>query len=174
MLKIVSTDVIIHGSLVSATVTALLQLFFDINFIIQSSTHFSYLFLSIPEREQVIAQTIKEVKEEFRAKEEARKNRIQTQNEKEGKYTSSQMLTRFFKRPSKQALKLGLAQLMYEEMVRKTDRKLSEIKRKKKMSAQAKAVSPMAKAEALADEPFHKTGSLHSPEEVGRLWDESE
>ena len=135
--------------------------------------HFFVISLST-EREQVIAQTIKEVKEKFRAKEEERKNRVMTQDEIDGKYTSTQLLARFFKRPSKEGLKLGLAQLKYEEMVSKADRKLSEIKRKKKVTSQKEAVSPMARAEALADELFHKTGSLLTPKEIGRMWDESE
>ena len=97
-----------------------------------------------------------------------------TQDEKDGKYTSTQLLARFFKRPSKEGLKLGLAQLKYEEMVRKADRKLSEIKRKQKVTSQEEADSPMARAEALADELFHKAGSLLSSEEIARMWEESE
>ena len=99
-----------------------------------------------------------------------------TQNEKDGKYTSTQLLARFFKRPSKHGLKLGIAQLKYEEMVRRADRKLSEIKRKKRVTSQkdGEPISPMTKAEALADELFHTAGSLLTSEEIGRLWEESE
>ena len=124
----------------------------------------------------MIAQTIEEVKAEFQAKEEARNNHVLTQDEKDGKYTSTQLLARFFKRPSKQAMKIGQAQLKYEEMVRRADRKLSEIKRRKRVTSQsgAKAVSPMARAEALADELFHKTGSLLTSEEIGEMFEESE
>ena len=133
-------------------------------------TAFLFKFL---EREQVIAQTIEEVKAEFKAKEEARKNHVQTQDEKDGKYTSTQLLARFFKRPSKGALKLGLAQLKYEEMVKRADRKLSEIRRKKKVALQG-ANSPMARAEALAEELFQRPGSLLRPEEIGEMFEESE
>ena len=131
------------------------------------------MFFYFVERKQVIAQTIEEVKAEFKAKEEARKNRVQTQNEKDGKYTSSQLLARFFKRPSKGALKLGQAQLRYEQMVRRADRKLSEIRRNRKV-AQQDADSPMARAEALAEELFQRPGSLLRPEEIGEMFEESE
>ena len=113
------------------------------------------------------------MKAEFKAKEEARKNRVLTQDEKDGKYTSSQLLARFFKRPSKGALKLGQAQLRYEEMVKRADRKLSEIRRKKKVAQQG-ADSPMARAEALAEELFQRPGSLLRPEEIGEMFEESE
>ena len=113
------------------------------------------------------------MKAEFKAKDEARKNHVLTQNEKDGKYTSSQLLARIFKKPSKRALKLGQAQLKYEQMVRRADRKLSEIRRKRKVAHQD-ADSPMARAEALAEELFQRPGSLLRPEEIGELFEESE
>ena len=130
-------------------------------------------FFYFVERKQVIAQTIEEVKAEFKAKEEARKNHVLTQNEKDGKYTSSQLLARIFKKPSPRALKLGQAQLKYEQMVRRADRKLSEIRRKSKVAHQD-TDSPMARAEALAEELFQRPGSLLRPEEIGELFEESE
>ena len=138
----------------------------------KSCTFFLFLFCVV-DREQVIAQTIEEVKTIFKAKKEARENYVQTQAEEDGKYTSTQLLARFFKRPSKEALKLGEAQLKYEEMVKRADRKLSETKRKKKVTSQ-EAMSPMARAEALADELFHKSGSLLTSDEIARMWIESE
>ena len=122
------------------------------------------------ERKQIIAQAIKEVKAEFKAKEEAKKNRVQTQNEKEGKYTSSQLLAKFFKKPSASALKQGNAALRYEKMVRAAEKKLYEKRRSTMVNSQSVA----AKAEALAQELFHKPGSLLTSDELAHMWQESE
>ena len=128
-----------------------------------------FLLTSSTERKQAISQAIDEVKASFKAKEEAKKNRVLSQNEKDGKYTSSQLLAKFFKKPSEKAVKIGMAQLKYEEMVRTAERKLSEIKRKSKANSQSVA----AKAEALAEELFHKPGTLLKSEEIAHMWQES-
>ena len=121
------------------------------------------------ERKQIIAQAIEEVKAEFKAKEEAKKNRVMTQNEKEGKYTSSQLLAKFFKKPSKKAVKIGHAALRYEKMVKTAERKLYENRRKSQASSQSMA----AKAESLAQELFHKPGSLLDSKEIAHMWQEA-
>ena len=93
---------------------------------------------------------------------------MQTQNEKEGKYTSSQLLAKFFKKPSEKAKKIGQAQLRYEAMVKTTEKKLYE-KRRKMASTQSMA----AKAEALAEELFHKPGALLESDELVHMWQEA-
>lgn len=75
------------------------------------------------------------MKADFKAEEEAKKNRVQTQNEKDGKYTSSQLIARFFKRPTPEAKALGEAALRYEKMVHTAEKKLSEIKCKSTASS---------------------------------------
>ena len=92
-----------------------------------------------------------------------------TQNEKEGKYTSSQLLAKFFKKPSDRAVKIGQAQLRYEEMVKVAERKLYENRRK----SQAAEQSVAAKAEALAEELFHKPGALINSDELVHMWQEA-
>ena len=54
-------------------------------------------------------------------------------------------------------------------MVRKAERRLSELKRKSSAAVQ----SAEAKAEELAEELFHKPGSFLSKEELAHLWQES-
>ena len=128
----------------------------------------SLFFPLITERQEAISQSVDEVKQYFKQRNEAR-NHASTQAEKEGKYTSSQLLAKFFKRPSSEAVKLGEARLMYEEMVRKAERKLYENRRKNIAGAQSGEV----KAEALAKELFHKPGTLLTSEEIAHMWQES-
>ena len=113
-----------------------------------------------------MSQAIKEAKESIVAKEEAKKNRAQTQNEKDGKYTSSQLLAKFFKKPSKEAKKQGLARHLYKDIVRRAERKLFEMKRAKV----AKTQGTEAKAESLAEQLFHTPGTMLSTEEIGQAW----
>ena len=110
------------------------------------------------------------MKAEFKAKEEAKKNRVMTQNEREGKYTASQLLAKFFKKPSDLARKQGIAALRYEKMVRAAEKKLYEKRRSTMVNSQSVA----AKAEALAEELFHKPGALLQADELARMWQESE
>ena len=109
------------------------------------------------------------MKASFKAKEEAKKNRVLTQNEKEGKYTSSQLLAKFFKKPSEKAVKIGHAQLRYENMVKLAEKKLYENRRKSQAIEQTVA----AKAEALAEELFHKPGALLESDELVHMWQEA-
>ena len=129
-----------------------------------------YFVCSPIERKELIARAIEEVKAEFKAKEEAKKNRAMTQNEKEGKYTADQLLAKFFKKPSKLARNQGIAALRYEKMVRAAEKKLYEHRRKTMVNSQSVA----AQAEALAEELFHKPGSILKTDELARMWQESE
>ena len=126
--------------------------------------------LSLPpaERQNAITQAVSEAKLEAKLRDEAN-NKASTQAAKERKYTSGQLLSKFFKRASEKAKKIGKAQLLYEQMVRKTERKLAELKRKSHASVQ----SAEARAEGLAEELFHKPGSLLTKEEIAHLWQES-
>ena len=55
---------------------------------------------------------------------------------------------------------------MYKEIVRRAERKLSNLKREKI----AKSQGVQAKAESLAEMLFHRPGSMLTSEEVGRAW----
>lgn len=114
---------------------------------------------------------MEEAVEEARSAAHARDevSKVMTQNEKEGKYTSSQLLSRFFKRPSEKAVKLGKAQLLYEDMVRRTEKKLFENRRE----FHTQSLDNTAKAAELAEELLHKPGSLLTEEEITHLWQES-
>ena len=133
-------------------------------------TFYFCIFLLYTERKQIIAQAIEEVKAEFQAKEEARKNRVLTQDEREGRYTADQQLAKLFKKPSQLARKQGIAALRYEKMVRAAEKKLYEKRRSTMVNSQSVA----AQAEALAEELFHKPGVLLKSDELARMWQESE
>ena len=113
-----------------------------------------------------MAQAIRDAKDNVRLKEDAKRNRVETQNEKEGKYTSSQLLAKFFKKPSEQARKQGKARLLYKDIVHRAERMLLEKKRAKI----AKTQGTEAKAESLAEMLFHKPGTILGAEEVGQAW----
>jgi peroxidase len=112
-------------------------------------------------------QAIAEAKANVKAREEAKKNRVETQNEKDGKYTSTQLLAKFFKKPSSDARKKGKARLLYKEIVRGAERRLSEMRR----VTVARTQGSEAKAESLAEMLFHRPGSLLTAQEVGLAWE---
>ena len=72
------------------------------------------------------------------------------------------------KQPTKLGRKLGQAQLMYEKMIRTAERKLSENRRKSLSDG-----SKREQAEALANELFHKPGTLLAEGEIAQMWSES-
>ncbi len=104
------------------------------------------------------------------ARETAKKNRAETQSEKKGEYTASQLLARFFKKPSGDARRQGKARLLYKDIVKKAERKLYELKRAKV----AKSQGIEARAESLAEMLFHRPGNLLTAQEVGRAFEEAE
>lgn len=126
-----------------------------------------FSFCLFLERKDAIEQAIEETKASMKAREDAKKNRVETQNEKNGKYTSTQLLAKFFKKPSVDARKKGQARLMYKEIVKRAERKLFEMKRTKVALTQGSE----AKAESLAEMLFHKPGSLLTAQEVGKAWE---
>ena len=111
-------------------------------------------------------EAIEEAKAAMKAKELAKKNRVITQSEKDGNYTSSQLLAKFFKKPSEDARKNGKAYLLYKDIVNKAERKMFKIKRAKVAESQGTE----AKAESLAEMLLHHPGSMLTSQEVARAW----
>ena len=101
-----------------------------------------------------------------KAREIAKKNRVITQRERDGKYTSSQLLNKFFKKPSEDARKMGKANQLYRDIVNKAERKMFEVKR----MYVAKILGAEGKAESLAEMLFHRPGSMLTSQEVVRAW----
>ena len=92
------------------------------------------------------------------------------QSDRKRKLTSTQLLARFFKKGSEKALKTGKAQVLYEDMVRRAEKKLSQLKR---TSHATKMQSAEAKAKELAEELFHRPGSMLTSDEIAHMWIES-
>ena len=101
-------------------------------------------------------------------KEEAAK--VKAASNKDKAFTSMDFLTRAFKKPSAGAAKQGKARLLLEDMIRRTERKLEELKRK----SHTQTLSTEEKAEELAEELYHKPGSLLTKEEKAQILIESE
>ena len=117
-----------------------------------------------------MAQAIDEAKAEAEARKSAMKNRATTQKEKNGEYTASQLLAKFFKKPSEDARRQGKARLLYKDIIKKAERKLYELKRAKV----AKSQGIEARAESLAEMLFHRPGSLLTAQEIGQAFEEAE
>ncbi len=115
----------------------------------------------------MFGQAIEEARAAARARDAS--SEVTSQDEKEGKYTSSQLLSKFFKRPSEKVKKLGKAQLLYEDMVRRAEKKLYEMHRQSHAESQDDA----AKAEELAKELFHRPGTLMTKDDIAHFWQES-
>lgn len=79
-------------------------------------------------------------------------------------------MQRLFKKAHADTKRQGLARLAYEQMVKRAERKLFENRRKKLANIQNNEV----KAEALAEELFHKPGKLLTSEEFAHMYQESE
>ena len=84
--------------------------------------------------------------------------------------TGFALLSRNFKKPSKIAIKQGTSRLLLEDMVKRAERKLEEIKR----MSHTRKLSAEEKAEELAEELYHKPGSLLTKNEIARLQSEIE
>ena len=83
--------------------------------------------------------------------------------------TAADFLNKGFKKPSKAAIKSGKARLLMEDVVRRAERKLEELKKQ----TQAETASIEEKAETLAEELFHKPGSLLTQKELAHISTES-
>ena len=84
------------------------------------------------------------------------------------KLTGFALLSRNFKKPSKIAIKQGKGRLLLEDMVKRAERKLEEIKR----MSHTRKLSAEEKVEELAEELYHKPGSLLTKNEIARLQSE--
>ena len=115
-------------------------------------------------------QAVKEAVAAHEARKAAKKNRVTTQKEKNGEYTASQLLAKFFKKPSEDARRQGKARLLYKDIVKKAERKLYELKRTKVALTQGIE----ARAESLAEMLFHRPGALLTAQEIGRAFKEAE
>ena len=110
-----------------------------------------------------MGEAISEAKLSAQLREEARKT------EKVNKpVTAQELLNRGFKKPSERAIKQGKARLVMEDMVRRAERKLEELRR-----MQTATVSSVEKAEMLADELYHKPGTLLTEDELAKMYSES-
>ena len=125
-------------------------------------------FLPLTDRQQIIAEAVVEAHAHTAARVDNNKVVAQTLHEGKKKYTTSQ-LYKHFKRGSKKAIKIGTAQLQYEDMVKRAERKLSEKMRASMASTQTKK----EKATAIAKELFHRPGSMLTQQELVHMWQES-
>lgn len=118
-------------------------------------------------REDLVAEAIEEVKR-------ARISNVIDVNAKYSVPKTSSDLLNAFKRASKESLQEGIKRLLFEEMVKKAERKILEKERtaqatKSDLTLNAAAVQ----AEALARELFHKPGSILNKDEMARILQES-
>ena len=114
------------------------------------------------ERSVVIAEAVVEAKTHSLRREHARKAKLQ----EAGKSKFSSM---HYKQVTKKARRQGEARELFENMVRKAERKLAEVQR----NSHAQTQSAEEKAEELATELFHRPGSLLTNEEIAQLMEES-
>lgn len=126
----------------------------------------SYLFFSISERRLMIEEAIVEARAHTAAR--SNRNEVVAQNLKKRKHNSNNIM-KLFKKASASSIKVGTAQLQYEDMVRRVEKKLSE---KERMSLAA-TQNNEEKAAAIAKELFHIPGSLLTKQEVAHMWQAS-
>lgn len=125
------------------------------------------IFLLHTERERIINEAISEAKLSARLKAEEAKTKAAMNINK--KPTAADFLTKGFKRPSEKAARNGRRRLLLEDMVFRAERKLEELKKK-----QHPLASQEEKAEMLAEELFHRPGSLLKKEELAKMMIDSE
>ena len=123
--------------------------------------------LSLPpsaERTAAIQEAVTEAKAHAKLREDARKAKARVQSSGPVRITGQH-----FKQVTKEARRQGEARIMFEDIVRRAERKLSEMKRQ----SHAQIQSAEARAEELASELFHKPGSQLTEEELARIKQES-
>ena len=125
------------------------------------------LLLISSERMEAVEEAIKEAMAAAKAREIAKKNRVITQKERDGKYTSSQLLNKFFKKTSEDARKMGKANQLYRDIVNKAERKLFKVKR----ARVAKTQGAEGQVESLAEMLFHNPGSMLTTQEIVHAWE---
>lgn len=117
------------------------------------------------ERMEAAVQGIKEAKEIRAEKDKAIAAKAKTQSKKD---TSAEYLARFFRKASKQSVKMGKARIMLEDAVKRAERILLE----KKRAQMASAASVEEEAEMLAEEIFHTPGSLLTKDDLAHIYSE--
>ena len=85
--------------------------------------------------------------------------------------TSAELLNAF-KRASMESIQQGNARILFEDMVKKAERKVLESERKA-AKEMASVESAEVQAENLAKELFHKVGSVLNKDEIARIHQES-
>lgn len=115
---------------------------------------------------EAAVQGIKAAKEFRVEKDKAIVASAKTQSKK--KDTSAEYLARFFRKASKQSVRMGKARLTLEDAVKRAERILLE----KKRAQMASTASAGDKAEILAQEIFHTPGSLLTKEEIAHIYSE--
>ena len=134
---------------------------------INECIHITLHCIILADREALIAEAIAEAKEHGRQQSIAREASIQAL--KDGRRLSSgQVVGRLFKKATKSARQQGETRVMFEDMVRRAERKLAEAERKA-----AGVQSADERAEALARELFHRPGSMLTKEELARMSQEA-
>ena len=116
-------------------------------------------------REDLVAEAIQEVQRASYS--------VADVNVKYSEPKTSAGLLNAFKRASLESLQEGNKQLMFEEMVKKAERKILENERKVKVAKSDLKHGAETQAEDLARELFHKSGSILNKEEVARIMQES-
>ncbi len=91
------------------------------------------------------------------------------QNNK-GKAHTANSIFKHFKKASAESIKIGTAQLEYEDMVRRAEKKISE---KERMNLAGRQ-STEENAALLAKELLHTPSSMLTKQEIARMWKESD
>lgn len=118
-------------------------------------------------REELIAEAIQEVQRVCYS------SSVADVNVKNPEPKTSAQLLNAFKRASIESLQEGNKQLMFEEMVKKAERKILENERKEKNAMSGLKNGAETQAEDLARELFHKLGSILNKNEIARILQES-
>jgi hypothetical protein len=116
-------------------------------------------------REELVAEAIQEVQRGV-----SYSTTVADVNVKNSEPKTSAQLLNAFKRASMESLQEGNKQLMFEEMVKKAERKILENERKSKSGLKNGAET---QAEILARELFHKSGSILNKDEIAKILQES-
>ena len=133
--------------------------------------YFISILLINAERKQAINEAIKEAMDEvidnsMATFKSTKFSKINQRPQKSNQNFTSFQLLRFFKKPSEDAKRMGKANQMYRNIVKKAETKMFEVKRAKV----AKSQGAEARAESLAEMLLHRPGSMLTSQEVVRAW----
>ena len=125
-----------------------------------------FWFILSTERMEAVVQGIKEAKQSRAEKEIKIAENAKLQSRKHD--TSAEYLARFFRAASQKSVTMGKARFTLEDAVKRAERIMLE----KKRAQMAVAASLEDQAEVLAEEIFHKPGSLLTKEELAHIYAE--